>query len=167
MIVCKRKFKPSFALCLLSHFLTVHHHTTACLSSLYSSPTPHFLADTPLTKYTNHSVWSDLLDASKSFSKRSPGIIMRKGGKHVYTLVPTTNSRTPFTTLPQTQAHPNLYPRIRITDTPRNSSPMIPFIERFIVRCEKNDIYRADDSKRAYTMIVVNSITVTMFRRDV
>jgi len=60
----------------------------------------------------------------------------------------------------------NLYPQIRITDTPRNSSP-IPFIERFIVRCEKNDIYRADDSKRAYTMIVVNSITVTMFRRDV
>lgn len=32
---------------------------------------------------------------------------------------------------------------------------------------KKKDIYRADDSKRAYTMIVVNSITVTMFRRDV
>jgi len=32
---------------------------------------------------------------------------------------------------------------------------------------KKNDIYRADDSKRAYIMIVVNSITVTMFRRDV
>lgn len=69
---------------------------------------------------------------------------------------------------PTTQSPPrNLYPQIRITDTPRSSSP-IPFIERFIVRCEnKNDIYRADDSKRAYTMIVVNSITVTMFRRDV
>lgn len=134
---------------------------------------PHLLltsfADTPSMKYINHSVWSDLLDASKSFSKRSPGIIMRKGGKYVYTLVPTTNSLTPpLYHPPTTSPKPiqNLYPRIRITDTPRNSSP-IPFIERFIVRCEKNDIYRADDSKRAYTMIVVNSITVTMFRRDV
>lgn len=38
---------------------------------------------------------------------------------------------------PTIQSPPrNLYPQIRITDTPRNSSP-ISFIERFIVRCEK------------------------------
>lgn len=92
---------------------------------------------------------------------------MRKGGKYVYTLVPITNSLTPLSPSHNSEPTQNLYPQIRITDTPRSSSP-IPFIERFIVRCEnKNDIYRADDSKRAYTMIVVNSITVTMFRRDV
>lgn len=65
---------------------------------------PHLLltsfADTPSMKYINHSVWSDLLDASKSFSKRSPGIIMRKGGKYVYTLVPITNSPYPPPPLP-------------------------------------------------------------------
>jgi len=137
MIVCKRKFKPSFALCPLSHFLTVHHHTIAYVSlPFYSSPTPHFLADTLLMKYINHSVWSDLFDASKSFSKRSSGIIMRKGGEYVYTLVPTTNSLIPLSPSHNPESTQNLYPQIRITDTPRNSSP-ISFIERFIVRCEK------------------------------
>lgn len=43
---------------------------------------------------------------------------------------------------PPTSPSPKpIYPRIRITDTSRNSSPMIPFIERFIVRCEKKKIF--------------------------
>lgn len=70
----------------------------------------------------------------KSFSKRSPGIwkLLRKGGKYVYTLVPTTDShslpplftpptQTPlhFPKIPANSHHPPTHPQ-------RSSSPIYP-----------------------------------------
>lgn len=69
---------------------------------------------------------------------------------------------------PVTQSpHPNLYPRIRTSPTHLEIQARYFLSKDLSLDVKKNDIYHADDSKRAYTMIVVNSITVTMFRRDV
>lgn len=91
---------------------------------------------------------------------------MRKGGKYVYTLVPTTNSLTPLS--PSYDPKPiQIYTREFASLTHLEIQARYLLSKDLSLDVKTNDIYCADDSKRAYTMIVVNSITVTMFRRDV
>lgn len=68
---------------------------------------------------------------------------------------PLTHSPSYIPSRPKTPSTPHL-PPLHIPYTREFASPTHPeitspisLIERFIVRCEKNDIYRADDSKRA------------------
>lgn len=69
---------------------------------------------------------------------------------------------------PTTQSPPRTYTRKFASPTHPEVQARYPLSKDLSLDVKiKNDIYRADDSKRAYTMIVVNSITVTMFRRDV
>lgn len=94
-------------------------------------------ADTPSTEYAKSLGVCDLRSYSKSFSKHSPGIIiMRIGGKYVNTLVPITKLTHPLLPHHPSTNHP-LYPQIHIHRHTQKFKPLIPFIERFIVRCEK------------------------------
>lgn len=134
---------------MLNHLLTLHHPPSL---GLFFPFIPHLLstffpADVPSTKvlYKSRGVICATPDASESFSKHSPRYLLRrKGGKcmfihlfrsliHSHILL-YLHTSSPFP--------PSLYLRIRIHRyTPRNSSP-IPFIERFIVRCEQIFIVR-------------------------
>lgn len=137
------------------------YSSSLALYSPHLSP-PHTLRrDTPPRRdkryIMNHSVCDLSYSMPRSlFSKRSPRHYAKRREVCLYTCSDhwlTHPLIYPHVQQPHLSPHPcplhAPYTREFASPThPEITSP-ISLIERFIVRCEKNDIYRADDSKRA------------------